>query len=168
MGDPTPTPTTSPNMEQVQEAVTFINNAVLKPEAEIMTGTAKPMIDQATGMMVQDLQSFLKSFEQIGLIALTKLTNNILTYGTYFHNDKKAGGGNPPEDPNNPNAKDSHKEFHLDDLNIFKKHEDAPDPSETFKSLFTLVSDYGKQKADICNYFYNVPNSDTPKNNSVT
>ncbi|WP_449397432.1 hypothetical protein [Chryseobacterium wanjuense] len=47
-----------------------------------MGGVAKVMIEQSAGMMVQDLQSFLKGFEQVGLIALSRLANNLLTYGS--------------------------------------------------------------------------------------
>lgn len=74
----------SASVKQAENAITFINKEVLEPEAKPMSGMANPMIDQAAGMMAQDLQSFLKGFEQIGLVALAKLANNILTYGNYF------------------------------------------------------------------------------------
>ncbi len=67
-----------------EKAVEFVNAEVLSPPtASPMGGVAKIMIEQSTGMMVQDLQSFLKSFEQVGLVALSRLANNLLTYGTW-------------------------------------------------------------------------------------
>ncbi|MDR6514461.1 hypothetical protein [Chryseobacterium camelliae] len=67
-----------------EQTVQFINAEVLAPPtASPMSGMAKVMIDQSAGMMVQDLQSFLKGFEQLGLIALSRLANNLLTYGTW-------------------------------------------------------------------------------------
>ena len=43
-----------------EKAVVFVNSEVLAPpKASPMTGVTKVMIEQSTGMMVQDLQSFL-------------------------------------------------------------------------------------------------------------
>lgn len=77
-----------------EKAVQFVNAEVLSPPAAApMSGMAKVMIDQSAGMMVQDLQSFLKSFEQLGLIALSRLANNLLTYGTWSENEPPPKGG---------------------------------------------------------------------------
>ncbi|MGH1386913.1 hypothetical protein [Kordia sp.] len=125
-------------MSQTQNAIEFINKSVLKPDVTPMKGTAAPMIDQATGMMVQDLQSFLKGFEQVGLIALARLANNILTYGTYF-------GPKPSDGTNMEVGKDAiTTNLHL-----------TPDPnaeklgSDAMKGLFSMVGEYGKMKAEI-------------------
>ena len=67
----TTTATTS-GMTETENAVKFINNEVLNPSVTPIKGTAKPMVDQAAAMMVQDAQSFLHGNEQILTVALAK------------------------------------------------------------------------------------------------
>lgn len=111
-----------------ENAVVFINSEVLAPpEASPMSGVSKMMIDQATGMMVQDLQSFLKGFEQVGLIALSRLANNILTYGTYFH-DPSAGAKTQAEDPSVLNTSAG---------------------NDAIRDLFNIIGDYAAMKTKI-------------------
>jgi hypothetical protein len=119
---------------QVEKAVVFVNTEVLSPpKASPMTGVAKVMIDQSTGMMVQDLQSFLKGFEQVGIIALSRLANNLLTYGT------------PSEmKPHPTNA-------------AFSRETESPNPgngNEMMRDLFKMVSDYAEVKTKISNAIY--------------
>ncbi|MCJ7932667.1 MAG: hypothetical protein MUW56_03265 [Chryseobacterium sp.] len=120
-----------------EKAVVFVNTEVLAPpKASPMSGVAKVMIEQSTGMMVQDLQSFLKGFEQVGLIALSRLANNLLTYGSPV---------GPP-----PGSKDtsSHTADHL-------QAQDAGKGNEMMKDVFKMVSDYAEVKAKISNTIYN-------------
>nr|WP_315034157.1 hypothetical protein [uncultured Chryseobacterium sp.] len=120
-----------------EKAVAFVNNEVLAPpKASPMTGVAKVMIEQSTGMMVQDLQSFLKGFEQVGLIALSRLANNLLTYGS-------------PVGPA-PGAKDT--EVHKAE---FIQADGSGQSNEMMKDLFKMVSDYAEVKAKISNTIYN-------------
>ena len=121
----------------VEKAVVFVNSEVLAPpKASPMTGVAKVMIEQSTGMMVQDLQSFLKGFEQVGLIALSRLANNLLTYGS-------------PVGPA-PGSKDT--EAHKAE---FVQAEGTGHSNEMMKDLFKMVSDYAEVKAKISNTIYN-------------
>lgn len=119
-----------------EEAVVFINKEVLSPPtAQPMTGAAKVMIDQSTGMMVQDLQSFLKGFEQVGLIALSRLANNLLTYGT------------PSE--NKPPPKKKLMEGEAEETQ-------SQTGNEMMKDLFKMVSDYAEVKTRISTSIYAV------------
>ncbi|REC44191.1 hypothetical protein [Chryseobacterium pennipullorum] len=111
-----------------EESVVFVNSEVLAPPtATPMTGASKIMTDQATGMMMQDLQSFLKGFEQLGLIAVSRLANNMLTYGKYHH-DPNATGKDQSSD---------------DDV------QDVGKGNEVIKDLFKIISDYAEVKTKI-------------------
>lgn len=115
----------------VEEAVVFVNTEVLSPPTTApMTGAAKIMIDQSTGMMVQDLQSFLKGFEQVGLIALSRLANNLLTYGSPSAPHKKSKSG---------------EEMEVQSSN---------QGNEMIKDLFKIVSDYAEAKTKISSMIY--------------
>lgn len=121
-----------------EKAVVFVNSEVLAPpKASPMTGVTKVMIEQSTGMMVQDLQSFLKGFEQVGLIALSRLANNLLTYGTTF---------GPA-----PGSKETSVQM-AENL----QGQDAGKGNEMMKDLFKMVSEYAEVKAKISNTIYNV------------
>jgi hypothetical protein len=125
------TPTTP-----TEKAVAFVNAEVLSPPpASPMGGVAKVMIEQSTGMMVQDLQSFLKGFEQVGLIALSRLANNLLTYGS-------------PSAPHAGSGSSSSKEGEM-------KTPDAMQGNEMMKDLFKIVSDYAEAKTKISSAIYN-------------
>ncbi|RNA61989.1 hypothetical protein D1631_08595 [Chryseobacterium nematophagum] len=114
-----------------EEAVVFVNSEVLAPpKASPMTGAAKIMTDQAAGMMVQDLQSFLKGFEQIGLIAVSRLANNILTYGTYFHDPSATGGVSAAKGDN-------------------AQVMDVAKGNEVMRDLFKIIGDYAEVKTKI-------------------
>jgi len=124
----------SEGTKSAQEAVIFINKEVLSPPAASpMTGAGKVMIDQSTGMMVQDLQSFLKGFEQVGLIALSRLANNLLTYGTPSENKP------PPK-------------------NNLSETDDTGNGTgnEMMRDLFKIVSDYAEVKTKISTAIYAV------------
>ncbi|WP_292009114.1 hypothetical protein [Chryseobacterium sp.] len=113
-----------------EKSAAFVNEAVLSPPATSpMTGASAIMKDQATGMMVQDLQSFLKGFEQLGLIAISRLANNILTYGTYHHKPSLFGEESGSEDT------------------VLDKA--ATDGNEVIRDLFKIVSDYAEVKSKI-------------------
>lgn len=124
----------TPNIQIVEDSVKFINKEVLTPEAQPMSGLAKPMIEQSVGMMAQDLQSFLKGFEQVGLIALSKLASNILTYGTYYHNPNPSLSTDASLEENHAVKKDSPY---------------SPQGEQAIKELFNIVGEYGKQKAQM-------------------
>ncbi|MBK1897327.1 hypothetical protein [Chryseobacterium paridis] len=136
-----------------EKAVVFVNTEVLSPPtADPMLGAAKIMIDQSTGMMVQDLQSFLKGFEQVGLVALTKLANNYLTYGNYFPPQNAAGGGGGGSST--------------------EKGEEgtAQDPTgghgnAMMKDLFKIVSDYAEAKTKLSGTIFN--NNITPYSSGI-
>ncbi|PWN72324.1 hypothetical protein C1631_006920 [Chryseobacterium phosphatilyticum] len=133
-----------------EKAVVFVNSEVLAPpKASPMTGVAKVMIEQSTGMMVQDLQSFLKGFEQVGLIALSRLANNLLTYGS-------------PVGPA-PGAKGI--ETHNAE---FIQAEGTGQSNEMMKDLFKMVSDYAEVKAKISNTIYNANTPLIPKETSTS
>lgn len=118
-----------------EKAVVFVNSEVLAPpKASPMGGVAKVMIEQSTGMMVQDLQSFLKGFEQVGLIALSRLANNLLTYGT------------PSEEKPHPTGKASDKDA---------QSMTASNGNEMMRDLFKIVSDYAEAKTKISGAIYN-------------
>jgi hypothetical protein len=118
-----------------EKAVVFVNSEVLAPpKASPMGGVAKVMIEQSTGMMVQDLQSFLKGFEQVGLIALSRLANNLLTYGT------------PSEEKPHPTGKASDKDA---------QSMTAGNGNEMMRDLFKIVSDYAEAKTKISGAIYN-------------
>jgi hypothetical protein len=118
-----------------EKAVVFVNTEVLSPpKTDPMLGAAKIMIDQSTGMMVQDLQSFLKGFEQVGLVALSKLAFNYLTYGNYH---PPTGGST-------------------------EKMEEVPEYDSAggngnamMKDLFKIVSDYAEAKTKLSGTIYN-------------
>lgn len=123
----------SAGLTETENAVKFINEAVLQPDVKPIAGTAAPMVDQAVGMMVQDLQSFLKGFEQIGLVALAKLANNILTYGNYFP---------PPGASSTDNAETIN-------TGTGQKTNGPEVGQQAMKDLFSMVGEYGKQKAEV-------------------
>lgn len=123
--------TTNPSATPSEEAVIFVNNEVLAvPTTTPMTGASKIMIDQATGMMVQDLQSFLKGFEQLGLIAVSRLANNILTYGSYHHD---------PSTHDKPKASEA-------------GFEDIGKGNDAIRDLFKIISDYAEVKTKISSF----------------
>ncbi|WP_312993751.1 hypothetical protein [Chryseobacterium flavum] len=129
-----------------EEAVVFVNTEVLSPpKASPMGGVAKVMIEQSAGMMVQDLQSFLKGFEQVGLIALSRLANNLLTYGTpsgpKSKNSSGGGGGSTESEAGDQNTGNGNNDM--------------------MKDLFKMVSDYAEVKTRISGTIYNnnIPNS---------
>lgn len=76
------TSTSSPGMTASENAVEFINNAVLNPTATSMANTSKPMVDQAAGMMIQDARAFLQSNEQIMTAAMAKAAAMMLVPAT--------------------------------------------------------------------------------------
>ena len=117
-------------LTETENAVDFINETVLQPEVKPIIGTATPMIEQAVGMMVQDLQIFLKGFEQISLVALAKLANNILTYGYYY----------PIDEVPKPNGLEAES---------IQQDTSSETGQKVMKDLFSLVGDYGKQKAQV-------------------
>ncbi|MGH1518140.1 hypothetical protein [Chryseobacterium sp. JK1] len=134
----TPQPQAAEATTPAEKAVVFVNSEVLAPpQGSPMTGVTKVMIEQSTGMMVQDLQSFLKGFEQVGLIALSRLANNLLTYGTTF--------GPAP----------GSKEASTHPTELFQG-QDAGKGNEMMKDLFKMVSDYAEVKAKVSNTIYNV------------
>jgi len=118
-----------------EKAVVFVNTEVLSPpKADPMSGIAKVMIEQSTGMMVQDLQSFLKSFEQVGIVALSRLANNFLTYGTYSEEKPHPGSGTNDKEVQNLSAANG---------------------NDMMKDLFKIVSDYAEAKTKISGAIYN-------------
>ncbi|MCS3528667.1 hypothetical protein [Chryseobacterium sp. JUb7] len=118
-----------------EKAVVFVNTEVLSPpKGDPMSGIAKVMIEQSTGMMVQDLQSFLKGFEQVGLVALSRLANNFLTYGTY--SEEKPHPGSKPSDKDAQNLA-------------------AGNGNDMMKDLFKIVSDYAEAKTKLSGAIYN-------------
>jgi hypothetical protein len=121
-----------------EKAVVFVNTEVLSPPpTSPMTGAAKIMIDQSTGMMVQDLQSFLKGFEQVGLIALSRLASNLLTYGS------------PVGPPPGKSLTSSEVE------KMQSQTKDSGNGNEMMKDLFKIVSDYAEAKTKISSTIYN-------------
>ena len=134
----------TPGMSETQNAVDFVNKEVLTQDVNPKVGSSATMIDQSVGMMVQDLQVFLKGFEQIGLVALTKLVNNFLTYGNYYNpaNLVPRGGGDdldarytktPEAKPQVPTSLTSIES----------------DGKEVIQSLFKMVTEYGEAKSKI-------------------
>jgi hypothetical protein len=120
-----------------EKSVQFVNAEVLSPPtASPMGGVAKVMIEQSAGMMVQDLQSFLKGFEQVGLIALSRLANNLLTYGS----------------PSAPTGKSSSSASVEDEAQI---QGTGSGNNDMMKDLFKMVNDYAEMKAKISNTIYN-------------
>lgn len=67
-----PVTSPTPGITKSENAVKFINNEVLTPSVTPIVGTAKPLVDQAAAMMIQDAQSFLHGNEQILTVALAK------------------------------------------------------------------------------------------------
>ncbi len=140
----------TPGMSETQNAVSFINTEVLSQDVNPKVGSSATMIDQSVGMMVQDLQVFLKGFEQIGLVALTKLVNNILTYGTYYNpaNDK-SGAKNDTRylslDEDNSKTTTPEKTINPNDA----------DGKEIIHSLFKMVTEYGEAKSKISALMHN-------------
>lgn len=130
-----------------EKAVVFVNTEVLSPpKTDPMLGSAKIMIDQSTGMMVQDLQSFLKGFEQVGLVALSKLANNYLTYGNYFPPapPPPGGSGTPTEKSEKGTVNDP----------------TDPNGNAMMRDLFKIVSDYAEAKTKLSGTIFN--NNITP------
>lgn len=128
-------PATTP----AEKAVEFVNAEVLSPPAASpMGGVAKVMIEQSAGMMVQDLQSFLKGFEQVGLIAVSRLANNLLTYGTWSENKP------PPKKGT----------LAVEDDQLMQRDE-GNEGNNMMKDLFRIVSDYAEAKAKISSAIYN-------------
>ena len=62
----------TPGMQMIQNAVEFTNKQVLQPDVKPMTGMAKPLVDQAAAMMIQDVGSYLQANEQILIMATAK------------------------------------------------------------------------------------------------
>lgn len=60
-----------------KDSTKFINEQVLKPSSEPLTGTAKPLADQAAAMMLQDVRGFLQGTEQLLTIAIAKALADI-------------------------------------------------------------------------------------------
>ncbi len=117
-----------------EKTVQFINAEVLSPPpAAPMGGIAKVMIEQSTGMMVQDLQSFLKGFEQLGLIAISRLANNLLTYGSWSENEPTPKDSVSSETPYNAQG------------------------NEMIRDLFKMVSEYAEAKTRISSAMYQPP-----------
>jgi len=79
-------------------------------------------------MMALDLQTFLKGFEQVGLIAVSRLANNLLTYGSPSY-----PGPSPKKD---------------DDKFDFQ---DPANGNEGIRDLFNIISEYAEAKARIAN-----------------
>lgn len=128
-----------------EKAVEFVNAEVLSPPtASPMGGVAKVMIEQSAGMMVQDLQSFLKGFEQVGLIALSRLANNLLTYGS-------------PSGPKSKKNKDGSGGSNGGDKSIEEDQElgAGNGNNEMMRELFKIVSDYAEAKTKISGAIYN-------------
>ena len=107
------------------------------------------MIDQSTGMMVQDLQSFLKGFEQVGLVALTKLANNYLTYGNYFPPPGMGGSGGSTEKGEKGSVQGS----------------EGVDGNAMMKDLFKIVSDYAETKTKLSDTIFK--NNMTPYSSGI-
>ncbi|WP_027381238.1 hypothetical protein [Chryseobacterium daeguense] len=125
-----------------ETAVEFVNAEVLAPPtASPMGGVAKVMIEQSAGMMVQDLQSFLKGFEQVGLIALSRLANNLLTYGS--------PSGPKSKSSNNNSGGNAKSEAEMQDDFI------GSGSNDMIKDLFKIVSDYAEAKTKISGAIYN-------------
>jgi hypothetical protein len=127
-----------------EKSVQFVNAEVLSPPtASPMGGVAKVMIEQSAGMMVQDLQSFLKGFEQVGLIALSRLANNLLTYGS-------------PSGPKSKNNKNNNNGGSNTTAEDEAEDEDAGiGNNDMMKDLFKMVSDYAEVKSKISSAIYN-------------
>ncbi len=70
--------TPTPGMQQVQNAIEFVETHVLQPDVKPMQGTAKLMADQAAAMMIQDMRSFLQGNEQFLTLAAAKAIAMIL------------------------------------------------------------------------------------------
>ncbi len=121
-----------------EKSVQFVNAEVLSPPAASpMGGVAKVMIEQSAGMMVQDLQSFLKGFEQVGLIALSRLANNLLTYGS----------------PSAPTTGKSSSSAAVEDEAQIQGTGNGN--NDMIKDLFKMVSDYAEAKTKISSAIYN-------------
>jgi hypothetical protein len=127
-------------MEQTQNAIDYINTSVLQPDVTKIEETAAPMIDQATAMMVQDLQIFLKGFEQVALVGLARLADNFLTTGTYFN--PASGLTAQTAEPSEENKEQVSGGKSL----VPTQGKSSENP---FKELFSIVGDYGKMKAEI-------------------
>lgn len=56
----------------MEHTVQFVNQEVLNATITPMNGMAKPMVNQAAAMMVQDVQTFLQGNEQILTVAIAK------------------------------------------------------------------------------------------------
>ncbi|MDR6403223.1 MULTISPECIES: hypothetical protein [Chryseobacterium] len=138
------TETTAPTASNsAEKSVQFVNAEVLSPPtASPMGGVAKVMIEQSAGMMVQDLQSFLKGFEQVGLIALSRLANNFLTYGT-------------PSGPKSKSSSSSSSSSSAAVEDEAQVQDTGNGNNDMMKDLFKMVSDYAEVKAKISNTIYN-------------
>lgn len=75
-----PTNSSAPeaNLSPSEQAVNFINKTVLKPDAAPMGGTSQLIADQAAGMMVQDMRSFIQGTQQILTIAIAKAAKEVV------------------------------------------------------------------------------------------
>ena len=121
----------TPGMSETQNAIDFIDKKVLTKHEEPLVGSGLTMIDQSVGMMVQDLQMFLKGFEQIGLVALAKLANNYLTTGSISAPTKGSNGSNlKSQAPTSLASTES-------------------EGKEVIHSLFKMVAEYGEAKSKI-------------------
>ncbi len=72
------TPQTTSNSTFTDDSVIFINEQVLKPDANPMSVGAKQIADQAAAMMVQDMRSFLQGNEQVLTIAIARSLNKVV------------------------------------------------------------------------------------------
>ena len=70
--------TPTQGMQQVQNAIEFVETLVLQPDVQPMQATAKLMADQAAAMMIQDMRSFLQGNEQVLTLAISKAIAMIL------------------------------------------------------------------------------------------
>jgi tellurite resistance protein len=67
-----------PNSVPGGESAAFINEQVLNQTVTPMTGSAKPLADQAAAMMIQDMRSFLQGTEQMMFMAISKAAAQVL------------------------------------------------------------------------------------------
>lgn len=139
----------TPGMSETQNAVDFINTEVLGQDVNPKVGSSATMIDQSVGMMVQDLQVFLKGFEQISLVALTKLANNFLTYGTYYNPANLV----PKPQDSSRHVKSTSEAPEANTQFVATPNE--TDGKEVLHSLFKMVTEYGEAKSKISALMHN-------------
>lgn len=125
---------TSKANTELQDTINKLNSSIFEYSEKTIDYGAKLMADQATGMMIQDLQLFMKGFEQVSLIALAKLANNILTYGSYY-------GPQQGEEPLNTLNKSDQTDHDAIHSNLSE--------SDALNGLFQIVCEYGEAKSKI-------------------